>query len=174
MMETLYTIGYESSSLDDFIATLLAAKVSKLIDVRDFPGSRRKGFSKTALSIALNEVDIEYIHLKGLGDPKEGRDASRAGEFGKFEKIYLKHMQTSQAKTDLERAVTISQQGNACLMCYERSHQHCHRKYVAESISSIIDLNTTHLGVREGLALNATKIRERKNTRTRQSAPTSR
>lgn len=168
-MTTLYTIGYESSSIEDFIATLRAADVSTLIDVRDFPGSRRKGFSKTALSIALADVGIEYVHLKGLGDPKEGRDAARAGEYGKFEKIFLTHMYTSQAKADLERAVTISQQSNACLMCYERSHRHCHRKYIAEAMSSIIDLNTIHLGVREGLAENGRKSRARKDTRTGES-----
>lgn len=173
-MKTLYTIGYEGSSIDDFVATLLAANVDTLVDVRELPASRRKGFSKNALATALEEAGIDYVHIKGLGDPKEGRDAARAGEYGKFEKIFLKHMQSEIAKSGLELAVSIAQQHTACLMCYERDHKYCHRKYVAESMSTIIDLNATHLGVREGLAANGGKGRARKSTRTGQGNSTGR
>ncbi|MBF0248059.1 MAG: DUF488 domain-containing protein [Alphaproteobacteria bacterium] len=173
-METLFTIGYEAASIEDFLATLKAAGITKLVDIRELPASRRKGFSKNALAEALYGIGIDYVHLKGLGDPKPGREAARAGEFGKFEKIFLEHMASSRAKADLELAVSLAQQGGACLFCYERDHQHCHRKYVAEAMSSIINLHTRHLGVREGLASNGRKIRARKNARDGEGASPSR
>lgn len=83
-MPVLATIGYEGSSLQDFIATLRAASIRTLIDVRALPISRRPGFAKNALSKALAEAGIDYVHLKGLGDPKEGRDAARANDLETF------------------------------------------------------------------------------------------
>jgi len=78
------TIGYEKASIEDFISTLLASDIEILIDVRDRAQSRRPGFSKTALAAAVRRVGIDYIHLKALGDPKDGRDAARSGEIEKF------------------------------------------------------------------------------------------
>jgi hypothetical protein len=47
-----------------------------LIDVRDVPLSRKPGFSKSALQANLEAHGIAYVHLKGLGDPKPGREAA--------------------------------------------------------------------------------------------------
>ena len=45
-MKGLFTIGYEGVSLDDFLATLENTAIDVLLDIREFPVSRRKGFSK--------------------------------------------------------------------------------------------------------------------------------
>ncbi len=45
----LTTIGYEGASLTAFISTLKASGVTLLLDVRELPVTRRKGFSKTPL-----------------------------------------------------------------------------------------------------------------------------
>jgi uncharacterized protein (DUF488 family) len=37
-----------------------------VIDVRDVPLSRKKGFSKNQLSENLRTHGIQYVHLKGL------------------------------------------------------------------------------------------------------------
>ncbi len=163
-MNTLSTIGYEASSIDDFIATLSAAKIKTLIDVRQVAGSRRKGFAKTALSTALNGAGIKYIHLRGLGDPKDGRIAAREGRFDDFLKIFSAHMATNDFMHDLREAMEIVDQGSACLMCYERDHNFCHRKLVADSISDISNVVINHLGVRKDIAKNDRKVRNRANS----------
>jgi uncharacterized protein (DUF488 family) len=147
---TLATIGYESADLADFIATLQQAGISRLIDVRELPISRRKGFAKKALSEALTCVGIEYVHLRGLGDPKEGREAARAGQIAQFKHAFSRHMKSDTAQADLRSAVRYVAQGGACLMCYERDHKACHRTIVAKSISRMIDANVHHLGVKHG------------------------
>ena len=154
----LSTIGYEQATIDDFVGTLIAAGIQTVIDVRERPLSRRKGFSKKALADALKNVGIDYVHLVGLGDPKAGRDAAKAGDFGEFQKIFVAHMETAEFKADLERASALVAGGDACLMCYERSPGKCHRKFVADSLSGILGVDVRHLGVREGAAKDGRKI----------------
>lgn len=150
-MNTVFNIGYEASDLGDFLATLLASEVETLIDVRELPLSRRKGFSKNQLREALTEVGIEYIHLSGLGDPKPGRVAAKEGRFSDFVQIFKKHMNTEKFKDDFESAAEIVRNSRVCLMCYERDHLSCHRKIVGDALEGILGVEQRPLGVRKGL-----------------------
>jgi hypothetical protein len=143
----LSTIGYEGAALDDFIATLKKAKIRRLIDVRELPLSRRKGFAKRALATALAEEGIEYIHLRGLGDPKSGRLAARQGNYSKFRKIFTRHMMSEHAKEDLKEAIKLLQRKHSCLMCFERNHENCHRNIVAEAIHAEMPILINHIEV---------------------------
>ncbi len=116
MMNKLYTLGYENAAIEDFIATLKAVDIERIIDVRDYPLSRKKGFSKNVLRALLQANDIDYVHLKGLGDPKEGRDAARGGDHEKFLRIFASHMQTAEAITDLETAIDLASSSVSCLL----------------------------------------------------------
>ncbi|MBF0268432.1 MAG: DUF488 domain-containing protein [Alphaproteobacteria bacterium] len=158
-MPEVSTIGYEGASLEDFIATLLLANIQTLIDVRELPISRRPGFAKTALSRALESVGINYVHLKGLGDPKEGREAAKANDYKEFLRIFSKHLKTPAAKCDLGEAAKITDRGGACLMCYERDPDACHRKLVAEKICDTLPAQIRHLGVKNGIAATREKAK---------------
>jgi uncharacterized protein (DUF488 family) len=46
----LVTVGYEWRSLGELVDALRAAGVERLIDVRELPLSRRRGFSKTSVT----------------------------------------------------------------------------------------------------------------------------
>lgn len=148
----LMTIGYEGASLDDFIATLKAASVKKLIDIRELPLSRKKGFSKRALCEAVEAAGITYEHVKSLGDPKAGRDAAKAGDFSTFRRIFSKHLTTEPAQLAIDRIIPIAIEGGACLLCFERCHKECHRAMVADEIVKQADVSIRHIGVNHGLA----------------------
>lgn len=148
-MTTIATIGYEGAMIADFLATLEEAEISIILDVRELPLSRRHGFSKGQLEAALAGRGIGYIHLRGLGDPKEGRDAARAGEFEKFQTIYLRHLKTAVAQAQLAEAEQLIKAGGACLLCYERAPEQCHRRLVADALSRRMPIRIRHLGVRE-------------------------
>ena len=143
----LATIGYEGVTLDEFLAVLQDAGIQRLLDVRELPLSRRKGFSKTALAAALSEAGIEYVHLRGLGDPKEGRDAARSGDMAHFRRVFGAHMRTQRAQADLAVATDLVKGGGTCLMCFERDHAGCHRSIVADAISANVPLKIRHLRV---------------------------
>jgi len=146
----LATIGYEAAELADFVATLRAASIDCLIDIRELAISRRKGFAKRALSAALSTAGIRYVHLRGLGDPKAGRDAAKAGDFTTFRAIFSTHLKSDTAQADLQTAVSIAKGGGACLMCYERDHDACHRSIVAKEISVAVPVVIYPLLVKEG------------------------
>lgn len=144
------TIGYERASLSDFLATLQLAKIDVLVDVRDRAQSRRPGFSKSTLSTALQEVGIQYLHLKELGDPKEGRDAARRGDYDRFRSIFTRVLETSEAKQAIDKLESLATNSQICLMCFERDQAECHRTMIADRLEARLKLKARHLGVRDG------------------------
>src|ERR1700739_7299 len=131
----LFTIGYEQTPQKAVLDELENAGVKLLVDVRAVTSSRRPGFSKNQLAAELDERGIAYVHLAGLGTPKEGRLAARSGQYDVLQDIYAKHLKTPRAKEELdELSALVKKAGPICLLCYERSHEHCHRRFVAEII----------------------------------------
>jgi len=145
----LNTVGYEGADLSDFISSLSEAGVNILVDVRDRAQSRKKGFSKTALSEALNVAGIEYLHLRELGDPKEGREAARSGQWDRFHKIYSNVLRSDAAQKAMELIIELSETKSVCLLCYERDHKTCHRKCITDEIEMRVGKKARHLGVRK-------------------------
>ena len=133
--KTLFTIGYEQTPAKSVLDELEQAGVKLLVDVRAVASSRRPGFSKSQLAAGLDERGIAYVHLRGLGTPKEGRLAARSGQYDTLQKIYAKHLKTAQAKEELdELSALVTKSGPVCILCYERDHTHCHRQWIAEII----------------------------------------
>jgi uncharacterized protein (DUF488 family) len=105
------------------------------VDVRAVASSRRPGFSKNQLAAGLDARGISYLHLRGLGTPKDGRIAARSGQFDALRTIYARHLKTPQAREELdELSSLVKTSGPVCILCYERDHLHCHRRWIAEII----------------------------------------
>ncbi|MGH7107564.1 MAG: DUF488 family protein [Acetobacteraceae bacterium] len=131
----LFTIGYEQTPPRAVLDELEHAGVKLLVDVRAITSSRRPGFSKNQLAAGLDERGISYIHLKGLGTPKEGRQAARSGKHDLLHEIYAAHLKTPDARQGLdELSALVRNAGPVCLLCYERDHRHCHRRWIAEIV----------------------------------------
>ena len=129
------TVGYEQTPAKAVLDALQEAGVKLLVDVRAVAASRRPGFSKKQLAAGLDERGIGYVHLRGLGTPKEGRIAARSGRFAEMQRIYRAHLQTPQAREELdELTALVMKAGPVCLLCFERDHTHCHRQMIAEVI----------------------------------------
>ncbi|MCA6122827.1 DUF488 domain-containing protein [Bradyrhizobium sp. WSM 1704] len=142
----LFTIGYEQTPSKAVLDELEQAGVKLLVDVRAVASSRRPGFSKSALAAGLDERGISYVHLRGLGTPKTGREAARSGKYELLEKIYTAHLKTAQAKEELdELSALVRTSGPACILCYERDHRHCHRRWIAEIIEDRNGVKTENL-----------------------------
>jgi uncharacterized protein (DUF488 family) len=144
-MQTLATIGYQGSVVADFIDTLIDAGIERLIDVREVPLSRKRGFSKRALSEALGGVGIHYAHLRALGDPKPGRDAARRGDHHAFTRIYNSHLAGPAPQAALDLAEAYASDAPSCLMCFERDYVDCHRNIVAIALAERRDFRVRHL-----------------------------
>lgn len=130
----IYTIGYEGRGLEEFAECLKNSGVETLVDVRDIPLSRKKGFSKTPLSQYLHEIGIEYVHLKQLGSPKDLREKVKEdGDYIYFFKEYSEYIQLQQDTVETLYDIVVSR-ANTCIMCYERDANYCHRLVVAEEV----------------------------------------
>jgi uncharacterized protein (DUF488 family) len=143
----LATIGYEGSTIGSVLDVLRDADVKLLVDVRAVPQSRKPGFSKRQLAATLDEAGIAYVHLQGLGTPKPGRDAVRAGHPERMEVIFREHMTSDRAQAELAQAKGLVRHRKACLLCFERDHTTCHRRLVAEMIVAETGQRVEHLGV---------------------------
>jgi uncharacterized protein (DUF488 family) len=144
---TVCTIGYEGTTVDAVLSTLLGAGVRLLLDVRAVAASRKPGFSKRQLAAGLDAVGIGYVHLQGLGTPKPGRDAVRAGHPERMVPIFMAHMQGDRAQAELAQAIGLARDTRACLLCFERDHTTCHRRLVAEMITAETGQGVTNLTV---------------------------
>ena len=91
MHPTLFTLGFEGLTIEAFIARLQAALVKTVVDVRELPLSRKKGFSKTAFCTALSAHGIAYMHAPALGCPKPIRNQYKTdGNWQTYIRDFLK------------------------------------------------------------------------------------
>ena len=144
-MPVLQTIGYEGCVIGDVVRTLTQSRTGLLIDVRAVAQSRKPGFSKRQLAAALDEAGIGYVHLQGLGTPKPGRDAVRAGHPERMVPIFRNHMTSDRAQSELAQAKIMVRERTTCLLCFERDHTTCHRRLVAEMIVAETGQSVVHL-----------------------------
>lgn len=124
---TIFTIGYEGTTMDAFLAALKAAGVEQVIDVRALPLSRRPGFSKNSLAATLRDAGIGYVHLKALGTPKPGRDAAKKGDWRTMESVYAGQLELPEAQAEAAKMRSLAAEKRSAVLCFERDPHHCHR-----------------------------------------------
>ena len=129
----LLTIGYEGREIDEFINRLKRFNISRLIDVREIPLSRKRGFSKSALRERREDENIEYVHVKALGSSSTIRNKLKSDrDYDYFFKAYSNYL--SQNMEVLIEVYQFISDGINCIMCYERMPEKCHRSTVADKI----------------------------------------
>lgn len=140
----IYSIGYEAMELEAFLAKLLNNQVSCLIDVRERPISRKKGFSKSRLSSALQDIGISYNHIKELGSPGDARKAFHSTkDWVSFFECYTQHI---ERQSEILKDLLMSAQNEViCLMCFERDYRFCHRSIIANKLEEFGDVEVKHL-----------------------------
>jgi uncharacterized protein (DUF488 family) len=141
----IFTVGYEGLELEVFLRQLRRAGVRLVVDVRDMPLSRKRGFSKTALSAALSAAGMGYLHVRSLGCPKAIRDQYRVDRDWKaYTAAFLKHLRKqSQAVREL---ADLCEEQSASLLCYEADAGLCHRTYVARAVAAVTSASVMHIG----------------------------
>jgi uncharacterized protein (DUF488 family) len=136
----IFTIGYEATTMDAFLASLSEAGVRRVIDVRALPLSRRPGFSKSSLAAALNEVGIGYVHLKALGTPKPGRDAAKKGDVATLKAVYAGQLELPEAQAQAAQMLDLAREMQSALLCYERDPCHCHRTLLLQAVGGGVEV----------------------------------
>ncbi|MGD1009846.1 MAG: DUF488 domain-containing protein [Candidatus Aminicenantales bacterium] len=131
--QELFTVGYEGRDIDTFIGYLKTFNITRLIDVREIPISRKKGFSKSQLKSRVEAESIEYVHIKSLGSPSHIRHQLKEDhDYGRFFSSYSKYLEDNPDA--ITKAYEYVRDGVTCLMCFERIPEYCHRSAVAMKI----------------------------------------
>jgi uncharacterized protein (DUF488 family) len=139
----IFTIGYEGVTVGEFLAALKRAGVQRVIDVRAVPNSRRPGFSKNLLRNELAEAGIDYVHLRALGTPADGRAAARAGRTEDLKRIYSGQLELPEAIAQGAQMLDLANEKPSALLCYEREPGGCHRTLLLRAAApdaEVIDL----------------------------------
>jgi uncharacterized protein (DUF488 family) len=133
MSATLFTIGYEKRSIEEYVALLIDAGVTIVVDVRETAWSHKPGFSKTRFRDTLAAVGITYLHAPWAGNPKTLRDrASSHEECISNYRRFLAHNPMVVREFDRFLARLASFGHAVALTCFERHPDDCHRSVLAE------------------------------------------
>jgi uncharacterized protein (DUF488 family) len=135
---TIYTIGHSTRGADDFRAILDAHGIKLLVDVRQFPGSRRyPHFSARALAESLSASGIQYEHAVELGGRRRPQADSpntywRNASF----RAFADHMATPEFQAALARLSELGHQRSTAIMCAEAVPWRCHRWLISDALVS--------------------------------------
>lgn len=126
----IFTFGYEGLSLAQFFSTLQLNDIERIVDVRQMPLSRKKGFSKNALAESAESHNIDYIHQVALGCPRFIRDQYRLdNNWRDYETHFQEYIETQDE--EIEALTLLCEQQRCCLLCFEANALSCHRSLVA-------------------------------------------
>ncbi|NJM33453.1 MAG: DUF488 domain-containing protein [Rhodomicrobium sp.] len=116
---TICTIGYEGASVEELVAALKAARVTRIVDIRESPYSRRREFCREALAAALADYGIGYTHIRELGNPPAGREAAHAGHMAAYREIFTAHLKSVDGERGSRQALSLAAAETVCLLCLE-------------------------------------------------------
>lgn len=135
---TLFTIGYEGISLEQYLNKLIINGVKLLIDVRNNPMSMKFGFSKSQLIKYCASLGIEYMHIPEVGIQSELRQELKTQD--DYDTLFMQY-KVSTLKTTIsfqEKILELLIEKNrVALTCFEANICQCHRKHLSEAITSL-------------------------------------
>lgn len=143
-MPRLATIGVYGFSAQDFLAALLEAEVTVLLDVRQRRGVRGTEYAwanAKRLQAALAETQIAYEHHPELAPTTELRQLQYAQDaregVGKRNREVLAPAYVERYTSEILANAPLPElpeRGLGALFCVERDPEACHRSLIAEAI----------------------------------------
>lgn len=136
-MNTIYTIGHSTHTIDRFLEMLKAHGIQALIDVRTIPKSRHNPqFGIEALSASLGQASIEYIHLGKLGGLRHpAKDSVNTGWQNTSFRGYADYMATPEFQQALDELKALAEKQTVAIMCAEAVPWRCHRSLIADALT---------------------------------------
>lgn len=142
----IYTLGYEKRNITEYVDILIGKKIKLVIDVRETPWSHKKHFCKNAFYEELSKNNIQYVHVKELGNPKSFRKSDLSPN--EILKLYKNYLLKTNMGVDMFMDLfnNAKNEGiNICLTCFEREHTCCHRSIITDHISKNVTARVVHL-----------------------------
>lgn len=121
----MYTIGYGTREIKEFLNTLTQYNISMLVDVRTHPYSKfRPEFSRHLLEREFSKVGIQYVFMgDSLGGRPKDADCYSCGRV-----LYSVIQRKPYYQRGIEKLLRLGGDNRRlCLMCSEGSPDVCHR-----------------------------------------------
>jgi uncharacterized protein (DUF488 family) len=137
-MDSIYTIGHSTRTLEDLIGTLQSHHILTLVDIRAFPMSRRlPHFNRESLEQELPKAEIQYVWMKDLGGrrKKQREDSPNIALRNDSFRNYADYMLTPQFQKAAHEIVRLAEQAPTAIMCAERVYFRCHRMLVSDYLT---------------------------------------
>lgn len=119
-MKKIYSIGTSNRSQEDFHEVVLSFGIELLVDVRRFPKSRFRHFTREHLEAFSQERNIAYIWLSELGGYRSGG--------------YEEYMRSDDFRHALSRLEKLALDRITAFFCAERFPSKCHRRFIAQRL----------------------------------------
>ena len=137
---TLYTVGHGTRTVGELAAVVSSAGVTRVVDVRRHPGSRRlPHLGRDNLAVALPQHGIGYEWQgEALGGRRSRRPDSQhpAWRNASFQG-YADHMDSAEFRAALLQLLDEVATGPAtAVMCSETLWWRCHRRMIADAAVS--------------------------------------
>ncbi|MBS1537154.1 MAG: DUF488 domain-containing protein [Bacteroidetes bacterium] len=132
---TLFTIGYEGKSVEQYVNLLIQQDVKLLCDVRKNPISMKYGFSKSQLKMIVEGVGIRYEHFPELGIESQKRQ--ELNSMNDYEVLFEDYRQNTLPFKKKEVNAVYEEFRSAkriALTCFEKEAECCHRNSLANTI----------------------------------------
>jgi uncharacterized protein (DUF488 family) len=132
----ILTVGHSTHEAAAFDGLLRRHDVTRLVDVRAYPVSRRVPHaSREALDARLEALGIAYTHVPELGGRRRPRaDSANTGWESAAFRAYADHMQTAEFERGLARLLQGADGKRTAVMCAEGLWWRCHRRLVADAL----------------------------------------
>lgn len=132
----ILTIGHSTRAIEDFLDILRAQSVTRVVDVRTIPRSRRNPqFNQESLSESLKESAIDYIPMKQLGGLRHPKaDSPNMGWRNSSFRGFADYMQTQEFAEGIDQLIGLAQDGQVAIMCAEVLPWRCHRRLIADAL----------------------------------------
>jgi uncharacterized protein (DUF488 family) len=132
----VWTIGHSTRTLARLVELLRVHGVTRVVDVRRFPRSRRHPhFDTAALARDLPAAGIAYSHAPGLGGFRRARpDSINTGLRNTSFRGYADYMQTDEFAHHLAGLLVAAAEAPTAIMCAESVPWRCHRSLIADAL----------------------------------------
>jgi uncharacterized protein (DUF488 family) len=133
---TVHTIGHSTRTIDALIEMLRAHGVTRLVDVRSIPRSRRNPqFNRDAMPKPLRAAGISYTHMPELGGLRKARrDSVNTAWRNDGFRGYADYMQTPEFDASVDALLEDARREPIAYMCAEAVPWRCHRSLLSDAL----------------------------------------
>jgi uncharacterized protein (DUF488 family) len=148
---TVRTIGHSTRTVAEVADLLRENGVTRLVDVRRFPGSRRlPQWGREAVEAAL-PPDIDYHWLPALGGRRHtpaGTPTVNDGWRVKAFRDYADYMATEEFQEGMDALWRLAADRPSVIMCSEALPWRCHRRLITDALlvrgADVVDILGPH------------------------------